>query len=311
VAIWFGLRRHRPAQRLPWVLLLANQLVYFAADVSFYVRHDLLHLQAFPSMSDFFYLTHYPLLVAGLWMLIRRRTPGRDRPALLDGVILTTGAALIGWVFLLGLPGARRFGVAAGPGDELGLPGDGPWRAGCGLRLLVGSGVRGRSFLLLVGAMTLLLAADVVYGLQQLAGVYSAGNFVDVMRLGYYLLLGAAALHPSMAALAQPSPIKDLAAGRGRLISLGAAALMAPLAMILQQAPTNTPDMVLLASGAGGDVPAGHGAHGRPGDLPAPSRGLPGAGDEPGQVRGHDRERLRPRGCHRLRSRGLLCQPDP
>jgi diguanylate cyclase (GGDEF)-like protein/PAS domain S-box-containing protein len=118
------------------------------------------------------------------------------------------------------------------------------------LRLLIGAGVRGRSFFLLVGALTLLLGADVVYGLQQLAGVYTAGNFVDVMWLGYYLLLGAAALHPSMSALAEPSPIKALTGGRGRLVSLGFAALMAPLAMILQQIRTNTPDVVLLASGA-------------------------------------------------------------
>jgi two-component system, cell cycle response regulator len=85
VAIVVGIGRHRPAQRLPWVLLLASQLVYFAADVSFYVRHNLLHLAAFPSISDFLYLAHYPLLVAGLWLLIRRRTPGRDHAALLDG----------------------------------------------------------------------------------------------------------------------------------------------------------------------------------------------------------------------------------
>ena len=53
------------------MLLLANQLVYFAGDVSFYVRHDLLNLQAFPSISDVFYLTHYPLLVGALWLLVR------------------------------------------------------------------------------------------------------------------------------------------------------------------------------------------------------------------------------------------------
>jgi len=94
----------------------------------------------------------------------------------------------------------------------------------------------------------MLLAADVLYGLQQLAGVYTAGNYVDVLWSGYYLLLGAAALHPSMAALAQPSPIR-VTAGRRRLASLGVAALMAPLAMILQ-VRTNTPDAVLLASGA-------------------------------------------------------------
>jgi diguanylate cyclase (GGDEF)-like protein/PAS domain S-box-containing protein len=249
VAIGVGLRRHRPAQWLPWVLLLANQVVYFAADVSFYVRHELLHLDSFPSISDFLYLTHYPLLVVGLWLLVRRRTPGRDRPALLDGVILTTGAALIGWVFVFGpqVHGASgsllvQVTSLAYPVMDLGV-------LAVALRLLVGAGVRGRSFFLLVGALTMLLAADVAYGLQQLAGVYTAGNYVDALWLGYYLLLGAAALHPSMATLAESSPIK-VTAGRGRLASLGVAALMAPLAMILQQARTNTPDVVLLASGA-------------------------------------------------------------
>ena len=35
VAIVVGLRGHRPAVRLPWLLLAAAQLVYFAADVTF------------------------------------------------------------------------------------------------------------------------------------------------------------------------------------------------------------------------------------------------------------------------------------
>lgn len=65
VAIGVGVRRHRPAQWLPWVLLLANQLLYFAGDVSFYVRHDLLQLQEFPSISDFLYLTHYRCWLPG------------------------------------------------------------------------------------------------------------------------------------------------------------------------------------------------------------------------------------------------------
>jgi diguanylate cyclase (GGDEF)-like protein/PAS domain S-box-containing protein len=250
MAIAVGLYRHRPAQPLPWVLLLANQVVYFAADVSFYVRHDLLHLQAFPSISDFLYLTHYPLLVAGLCVFIRRRTPGGDRAALLDGVILATGATLIGWVFLLGPEVHGGSGAALTRLIVLGYPVMDLGVLAVAVRLVMGAGVRGRSFFLLVGALTLLLAADVVYGLQQIAGIYTAGNFVDVMWLGYYLLLGAAALHPSMSRLAEPSPVNALTAGRGRLISLGAAALMAPLAMMLQQVRTDTPDVVLLASGA-------------------------------------------------------------
>jgi diguanylate cyclase (GGDEF)-like protein/PAS domain S-box-containing protein len=249
VAIWVGVRRHRPAHQLPWALLLASQVVYFAGDVSFYVRHNLMNLQAFPSISDVFYLMHYPLLVAALWLFIRRRTPGRDRPALLDGVILTTGLALIAWVFLLSpqVHGGTeslfvRLTSLAYPVMDLGV-------LAVALRLLVGAGVRGRAFFLLAGALLLLLAADTVYGLQQLAGVYSAGNYVDVMWLGYYLLLGAAALHPSMSALSEPSPTPtaDRLVGRGRLLSLAAAALMAPLAIILQEIRTNAPDVVLAA----------------------------------------------------------------
>ena len=65
--------------------MLANQLVYFAADISFHVRHDLLHLDAFPSVSDFLYFTLYPLLVAAVFLFVRLRTSGRDH--------LTTGCS--------------------------------------------------------------------------------------------------------------------------------------------------------------------------------------------------------------------------
>ena len=134
---------------------------------------------------------------------------------------MTTGAALIGWVFLFGpqVHGGSgsllvRVTSLAYPVMDLGV-------LAVALRLLIGAEVRGRSFFLLAGSLTLLLAADVTYGLQQLAGVYSAGNFVDVMWLGYYLLLGAAALHPSMSTMTQHSPIKDVTTGRGRLVILG------------------------------------------------------------------------------------------
>ena len=248
-AIGTGLRRHRPKPFLPWSLLLASQLVYFSADVTFYVRQDLLGLTAYPSVSDVLYLLHYPLLVAGLWLLVRR-TPGRDPFALLDGVILTLGAALIGWVFVFGPQvhgGSGSFLVRATslayPAMDLGV-------LAVAMRLVVSGGARGRSFLLLVASLAALLSADIAYVLQQLAGAYSAGNFDDALWLADYLLIGAAALHPSMRRLAQPSRPKGLTVGRPRFASLGVAALMAPLAMILQWARTKTPDVALLASGA-------------------------------------------------------------
>src|SRR3712207_5953255 len=39
VAVLYGCRRHRPVPALPWVLLGLGELIYAAADTSFYVSH--------------------------------------------------------------------------------------------------------------------------------------------------------------------------------------------------------------------------------------------------------------------------------
>jgi signal transduction histidine kinase len=55
------------------------------------------------------------------------------------------------------------------------------------------------------------------------------------MYLVAYLLLGAAGLHPSMAGLSEPSRRRQARLGRGRLLAMGAAALVAPALLILQR----------------------------------------------------------------------------
>jgi diguanylate cyclase (GGDEF)-like protein/PAS domain S-box-containing protein len=251
VAIGMGMRRHHARLSLPWSLLLASQLIYFSADVTFYVRRDLLGLTAYPSVSDVLYLLHYPLLAVGLWLLIRARTPGGDRFAMLDGVIMTLGAALIGWVFVFDPQVHGGSGSVLVRATSLAYPAMDLGVLAVAMLLLAGGGARGRSFLLLVGSLAALLSADIAYVLQQLAGSYSTGNFDDALWLASYVLIGAAALHPSVRQLTQPSQSKGVTVGRPRLASLGVAVLMAPLAMILQWARTETPDDVaLLATGA-------------------------------------------------------------
>jgi hypothetical protein len=95
VAIVVGVRWHRPATRLPWILFGIAQLVYFSADVTFYTFHEVLHDARFPAPADGLYLGHYPLFVAGLVLLLRRRSPGRDRDGMLDALIITTGIGLL------------------------------------------------------------------------------------------------------------------------------------------------------------------------------------------------------------------------
>jgi hypothetical protein len=96
VAILVGTRLHRPSRRLPWYLFAAGQSMFIIGDVITYNYPKLFHQDIpFPSIGDVFYLAVYPCLIAGLLVLVKERSPGRDRPGLIDSLIITIGAALI------------------------------------------------------------------------------------------------------------------------------------------------------------------------------------------------------------------------
>src|SRR5579884_2850215 len=210
VAVLYGILRHRPERPLPWYLVLANQTVYASADVTFYVRHDLLGLTGYPAVSDILYLGHYPFLIAALLVFIRRRTPGSDRSALIDGGILVTSTAMLSWIFVIGpsvaAPGfdvLSRATSAAYPIMDLLLLSIVLW-------LLLGVGRRPTAFWLLVSSLLLLCATDTIYAMQQIQGTYRPGGFLDGMWIFYYLLIGASMLDGSMAQLDRPSPVPAL-----------------------------------------------------------------------------------------------------
>src|SRR6266542_2366770 len=92
-----GIRRNRPDRPLAWYLFAIGQVLFALGDTLYAVRVRVLHdpSTVFPSYIDFLYLAFYPCLAAGLWLLIRRRTPGRDTASLIDATIVSTGLALL------------------------------------------------------------------------------------------------------------------------------------------------------------------------------------------------------------------------
>ena len=95
-AIAVGVLIHRPSHPIPWWLLALAVTVFAAGDTTYNVLTTMLgQEQPFPSLADVFYLAMYPIAAAGLVLLIRRRTGGRDRGSLLDALSVTTalGAA--------------------------------------------------------------------------------------------------------------------------------------------------------------------------------------------------------------------------
>ncbi|KAA2261354.1 diguanylate cyclase [Solihabitans fulvus] len=234
-AILYGVRRNRPRPRLPWLLLGVSQLVYAAGDTSFYVSHYVFGATTFPSIADALYLAHYPLVVAALTLLIRRRTPGRDLPGILDAAVLTVVAGMLSWLFLIG-PQARSDAPFLAKVASAGYPMMDLAMLTVALRLILGGGRRPVSFVLLSANLAAFLVVDTLYVLQQLAGTYHAGNFLDAIWLSGNLALGAAALHPTMSRLGDRSPVRDASLGPVRLTALSAAVLIAPATLLIQDA---------------------------------------------------------------------------
>src|SRR6266540_4339408 len=233
-AIVLGMWWHRPGVRLPWVLFAGAQLAYFAGDVTFYTYQQLLHDARFPAPADGLYLAHYPLFVAGLLLLLRRRSPGRDRDGLLDALIVTTGIGLLAWVFVLG-PYVRT--------AELSLPVRAVSLAyplmdllvvAVAARLAMAGGARPPAYWLLLASLTSLLAADGWYALAALHGSYQTGQLLDAGWLLSYVGWGAAALHPSMRELSEPGTPAAVRLSPARLAAVALAALVAPAVLFIQ-----------------------------------------------------------------------------
>ncbi|MBI2762413.1 MAG: GGDEF domain-containing protein [Chloroflexi bacterium] len=244
-----GLRLHRPAGTLPWVLLAAGQLAFVGGDTLWTV-FTAQGQDPFPSVADASYLIGYPLLSLGLLIAIRRRIAGGDRAGLLDAAILTTGAAVVWWAFVLGPLAAASDPEPVAFAISIAYPISDLLLIGILLGLAMTPGARSFSFGSLAGSLVLILVADLVFGLQSLEGTYVDGGWLDGVWLLAYVAFGAAAIHPSMAGLFEPRPIAVTLLGRARLVLLGVAMLVGPALLVMGRSDVDAIVLVVAAATA-------------------------------------------------------------
>ena len=245
IAIAVGIYLHRPKASVAWLLFIVGNFLFFAGDLYTYSYPKLMGVEVeFPSLGDAIYLTVYPALVAGLLVLVRRRNPRGDRAGVIDSLIITVGIALLSWVFLVapnihlsGLTTLEKAVSAAYPlGDILLLA--------AAVRLAVDNGKRAPAFYLLVGSIVALLAVDSAYTYALLTDAYNHQLIYDVGWIAYYLLWGAAALHPSMRTLEEPALESRARLTPLRLGLLAGACLIAPGVRFYQA--LGDPDVLVL-----------------------------------------------------------------
>ncbi len=230
-ALCVGIRLHRPATPIPWML--------FAVGTTSFVTGDILS-DAFPNrllLNEAFYLAGYPLIAAALIVLIFY-AGGHHRLAAIDEAGIATFAfAIFQWVFVArpalngdGSTLTRSINLAYTQADLVLLAGF----AG----FFVSAAWKKPSFVLLVCGAACLLLGDELYALT--SSSYYTGSPLDATWLTSYLLFGVAALHPSMRDLSESRRSSTLRVSNAR-IALLMGALLTPVGILVFQWARNKP----------------------------------------------------------------------
>ena len=244
VMIVVALRIWRPEKRLPWVMFSLGMFTFILGDIVSY-NYDKFHsiapslfpfdadgLTPFPGWADGFYLAVYVFMVAGILLLIHARDPSRDRSSFVDALMLSIGIGVVSWVILISpqayqqdVPLSLKLTSMAYPLADLLL-------LGTALRSAVGAGRKPWAFRLIITAIVALFITDAFYAWMNLytdAGYQPGSGYLEAGWIAFYVLFGAAALHPSMRELSEPVDDVETKLTRGRLLVLAGASLMAPV----------------------------------------------------------------------------------
>jgi PAS domain S-box-containing protein len=234
---------HRPENWAGWAGLSLTQLLFAAGDLVYY------HLPGgsrFPGPADVLYLTSYAVFIPSLLLLMGKRFPWREWGGHLDAVLITTALVVASWMVFL--DEAFHPALTLASAVSLAYPVADAVCIGVMIRIALLPGRRNVSYWLVLLSLFPLLFADGSYVLPAISDTFSPGHWLDIGWLGSYVLLGAAAVHPSMAEIAAPNTERVPLPLR-RVTLAGASVIALPLAATWETLTKHEHDFVLLAYG--------------------------------------------------------------
>jgi len=199
VFILIGVHLQKPKNRFGWYCIAAAGAFFTLGDDVYTLYSNVLHLSIpFPSYADASYLLGYPFLFVGVLSLARGPGSTSRREDTADAAIVAMGALAISWHFLMDSyvdnSTVTTFGLLvnmAYPIMDIAL-------VFIVFRTLLFEKSKSPSHRLLAAAVSVMFVADFTYDLLVLHGSYTSGNAVDGLFLLEYVLIAAAALHPSI-----------------------------------------------------------------------------------------------------------------
>jgi diguanylate cyclase len=244
-ALALGPRLFRLERRWPWRFLAGACIVFLLGAL---IR-PWAASQVGPEqlLSDAFIIPGYVLSFVGLAGFLRTRE-GERRHALLDGLLVGVGAAVAA-VLLFSKPAVE---VADRSAAVSGLAAIYPLFDVVLLLLVLNlafsTSFRGLSYLMLMASTALLLVGDIGYALIGRSGDLTGNRMYDLPFLFSSVLIGAAALHPTMREVGGRVRLPVQAWSSWRLALIGPA-LAVPFALTAALDVNSALDRIVLASG--------------------------------------------------------------
>jgi diguanylate cyclase (GGDEF)-like protein len=251
-AIVVGIRIHRPQRAWAWYLLAAAMALWVIGD-GIYNALVILHpTYSYPTLADPFFLLAYPLFGIALILMRKKRARGSRSGVMVEAAIITFAASLVSWILLMrpyledptATLMAKVVSIAYPIGDLFLL--------GVIIPMIGGVARRSMSSRFLMTWVTLLLGSDAIYSIMVIHGSYVFGSWIDSGWMFGYVLLGAAALHPSINGSGGESEEAEThrSIGRVRLALLAVATLSAPAVIVIEAVERDWNDVMITALGS-------------------------------------------------------------
>ncbi|MBR7837079.1 GGDEF domain-containing protein [Actinospica durhamensis] len=252
-AIWYGPAVNAVHEQRAWRLLA------FAGLLLLLSSYDLLldaisgnYSSGVPNAVDFLICVAYPLAAFAVLVIAMRGSPLTMWARLLDAMIVLASVSLLTWSLLVvPLAGAALPSTAVRLIAIIYALGDAFILVVVSRLLYPRPFQRPAAVWMLVGGTALMLCADVVYSLVQLGALHvSTGSVAETLQGAVWLLglggWGAAALSPSAGELSRPVSTPDVVPPVRNALILSAAALTAPVVVLVDQFTGRRGDRLLL-----------------------------------------------------------------
>ncbi|WP_222438870.1 bifunctional diguanylate cyclase/phosphodiesterase [Rhodococcus sp. BP22] len=202
IAVLVGIRVNRPVARAAWWVVALATTMWLAGDVAFFWIDHVDGYLPVPSVADAIYLLGYPLFVFGLFLLVHQGWRRGEFGHVANSVIVMIAFGLILWVFVIPVDGVNVStvsGMAA-----IAYPAMDVLMLGLLVHFLGTVQWQNTSFRLLAASAAVTLVTDTTMRVGSAEVPTMAPNITVAGYVFCYVLLGTAAVHPSMRYLTVP-----------------------------------------------------------------------------------------------------------